>query len=412
MAHLNTDSFAQPYSMHRDVYEDKRLPGKDENYTVQRAPQTEKTLFSGISSRGQTLPVEDVALGRSPGMWSVQPNSDRSKIVVGEPWIGVGETEATGGLEGTSEDSPGWLYLPNGRLFSYGGSEELSVDTLVSQAGDDGRLLLVALVPPPKDTGGVVFRAVDMGDASTGLEQWHDIQSYIPSYYSGWYILPIACFYAESIDSTYRVTDIYWRNESPVIPLGVDEVTWDHPWKLVASLDGSTLHYSVHGGRVHDGDSWRQVTGISETTTLNDLYVWLRVKHYNYNHNYSHSWGYPSNLRSPSEYEVVTGTSYPASSYNAPVLAAAGDHSTGGWCQIIVPLAQYTAAGGLWQYQISDILMAYGETYFRDVVVDIYWYGTQLRYCKTRELVVRGILQNCDVVSGDILFDTGPCPTT
>lgn len=173
---------------------------------------------------------------------------------------------------------------------------------------------------------------------------------------------------------------------------------FDHPWRLGVDVEEET--YTVAGGRVHDGQEWHAVSAIGETALADPTYVWLRVKHYN-------------NAGTASQYVLDSGGSLPASSYSTDVLPNSPRTSmpAAGWCEIIIPVAKYSAADGVQQYRVSDVTVPYGMTYTRKQVLDVYWSGSVLRCNAVVELHVCGRLVGMSTLTDVALFDTGPCPT-
>ena len=180
---------------------------------------------AGISSEeansdGRALAGEDMSLSRSPGIFTCTIRSDRQALWIGEDWVGLGESEATGGLEGCSEEAPGLVFLSTGQMMPVGGIRPLEAETIVTEAGSAGRTIILALIPPV-GTDTIVYHSVKLSaTVSDHLEEWQDMSTYIPSEYSSYYAVPIALVFTEIQDATYYVTDIFWTLEAPAVTVG------------------------------------------------------------------------------------------------------------------------------------------------------------------------------------------------
>jgi hypothetical protein len=73
------------------------------------------TPGEGVDASGRPAADTDISKSRSPGCFAVSVSGDRRTLWIGEDWIGPGVTEDEGGLEGCSENSPGFVFLADGR---------------------------------------------------------------------------------------------------------------------------------------------------------------------------------------------------------------------------------------------------------------------------------------------------------
>ena len=188
-----------------------------------RALSLPDTIMSeGIGGGGQPLDEQRYGLYRSPGVFAVRTGLDGKSVIIGESWIGPSGTAAEGGLEGCSENCPGIVFTTGGSGFITGGETTKTGAAMHSEAGDYGRTILVALIPPSGlGETGMKFTAVHVADnISDQIGTWDDLSDYTPAQYAEWHHIPIAMLFLVQSGSDVWVTDVFWTNEQPVVPLG------------------------------------------------------------------------------------------------------------------------------------------------------------------------------------------------
>lgn len=178
----------------------------------------------------------------------------------------------------------------------------------------------------------------------------------------------------------------------PLLRLQGNGALFEHPWRV--TLDDAGEHATVAGGHVHDGSDWVEVAGLAEADLSDGQVWWLRVKYYN-------------DPGAAAEFEVLSGTEFPESSYYPDVIPDPGHPDSlpqAGWCEAILPIAEYSEAEGLEQHLFEDVWLPRGLTQIEDRVIGQRCVDYKLELLVVTEVHVRGIMTESGVpkwVSGD-----------
>jgi hypothetical protein len=360
----------------------------------------------GVDASGRPAADTDVSRSRSPGCFAVTLSGDRKTLWIGEDWIGPGVTEAEGGLEGCSEDSPGFVFLADGRMMPVGGKTAKTAASLYAEATATGRTLVLALVPEP-DSGhtGIVYYGVHVsGTISATLGTWIDVNTYLPAgTYDDYYALPIAIVELELSDSYYRIADVHWNLESAAVTVGGGGTTTTaHPWRL--SVSGDT--FSVSGGRVNIGPAaGSNLIVVADSGPFNisgvTKYVWLNVTHYNT--------GIANSVAT-----INYGAAFPNSSYAVDTIPSNGSAlpAISGYCTHILPIGIVTDAGIITQYLREDQFVPYGTTWTRQMTVGYRDLTTSIEAVVSTITTICGIQQGPGTISYVTLIESqANCPT-
>jgi hypothetical protein len=85
---------------------------------------------------------------------------------------------------------------------------------------------------------------------------------------------------------------------------------------------------------------------------------------------------------------------------------------TSGWCEVIVPIALYTEAGGVAQYLWEDAMVPYGLTYSAPRTIAFQVADSKLQAVNVTETYVRGELRYMTVPAAvDVIELTDQCPS-
>jgi len=219
-----------------------------------------------VDSEGRPMiSSDDVALHRSPGILTCQISQDRRSVTIGEDYIGPGDFESTGRLEGCSANSPGMIFLADGSVLPFGGQVTLDVDNIVSDAGGTGPTVVMIAAPPTEGAGAIRYFAVLASNFTVATPSvpavWSDLFSYIDSAYSEWYIIPIAVVVTSTSSGTNYVDDIHWTLETPVISAGGAGSK-----QVLLKVTGLHLDSPASGVRMYKGDLYANGTQKAYTT--------------------------------------------------------------------------------------------------------------------------------------------------
>ena len=171
-----------------------------------------------------------------------------------------------------------------------------------------------------------------------------------------------------------------------------------HPWRV--TLDGAGEHATVAGGHVDTGSARVTVAGLAAADLVDGRKWWLQVKYYN-------------NPATAAEYAVQAGTAFPAASYAADTLPVPGSEESlpqAGWCIAILPIGEYSTAGGLVQWLFEDVWLPYGRTYAVARLIGQRWDGATLELIRMTETYVRGVLTSAAAPEAVAVLGYEPCP--
>lgn len=228
----------------------------------------------GMTADGHIAFEETSALGRSPGCFAVSVRGDRKAIKIGESWMGLGESEDEGGLEGCSARRPGLVLSSHGDVCIVGGSVEKTTAALVSEAGSDGITIVLACVPKAYSTEtDILFKGWHVASTiDTAIGKWENVRrSLATAVQDDYEVIPIALLDIDEDDGDYLVNDVFWNLEAPVVTL---PPSLRHPWRTYMKYNGL---FNVDGGRVDDGTTLHEVTGLTDVNPATSNKVWLTL---------------------------------------------------------------------------------------------------------------------------------------
>ena len=228
----------------------------------------------GMTADGHIAFEETSALGRSPGCFAVSVRGDRKAIKIGESWMGLGESEDEGGLEGCSARRPGLVLSSHGDVCIVGGSVEKTTAALVSEAGGSGITIVLACVPQAYSTEtDILFKGWHVASTiDTAIGRWENVRRSLATVVQDDYeVIPIALLDIDEDDGDYLVNDVFWNLEAPVVTL---PPSLRHPWRTYMKYNGL---FNVDGGRVDDGTTLHEVTGLTDVNPATSNKVWLTL---------------------------------------------------------------------------------------------------------------------------------------
>ena len=173
-----------------------------------------------------------------------------------------------------------------------------------------------------------------------------------------------------------------------------------HPFKITVDNSTGSWKWSVAAGRVNaDTLGYWDVAAREDVALGVSLKIWLRVQYFN------------DHAADPA-FEICDSSVWENMSYSADTADETGVGDSG-WVMEIIRLGEIDMSSGrpaITQYIAEDVLLPFGLTYIRPVVLHTRYEEADFVLTKLDETYVRGSLISLGEPYEETVFTSGPCP--